>query len=222
MIKPYIGIEDIANEVDTAITHQWVRDNKENLAWLYAGVEFRELTPSLLDFEDNIKRCVVFELGEKLCNDWLNRRENPKQLEELGLEKCWFCKTMFADPVDSDAQGGHLCQGCMRWWDKCHKESPYIAHRPGGTPSDHVGLNMDCMEGRQIMRRQIAKKLAEFKQEEYERQERELARRVNEQTAKVMKPMPKKITIDPDYEYDKQAIEELEDRRNNSGYDRTY
>ena len=115
--------------VNEVIARQWLRDNKDNLAWSHL-----KLTDDRLAGRsnlDNIISCgakntaeiVDSELGD-LTYEKYAKRENPEDAEALGCERCASCHEMVADPVDSYDVGGHLCRGCMRWYRFYYQSDP--------------------------------------------------------------------------------------------------
>lgn len=215
-----LSCEEYAKRTDEAIVRQWVRDNRNNLAWEHAGVDFAELSPNFMENQDTLKKIIADELGEQTFKEWASRIEDKQMTKNLGLEKCWFCKTMIADPIDSNAIGGHLCAGCMRWWE--------YANVPASSCDDeseecHPTMTTDVIRGHEKMRQTIAESWSAYCDRKYrERMEAE-DKREAERAEKRLKHIPVQyVPSDPDNEYDTRALWELEERERSYRNGRTY
>lgn len=215
-----LSYDEYAKRTDEAVTRQWIRDNKNNLAWKHASVDLGALSPNFVQSTDEFKRCVALELGEPTLKDWLARAEDEQANADLGFEKCWFCKTMFAEPIDSDAIGGHLCSGCMRWWE--------LANVPASSCDDetedcHPAMTTDVIRGHEKMRQTICESWGAYCNRKYREQMDAEDKRDIERAKKRLKRIPVQyVPSDPDNEYDTRALWALEERERSHRDDRTY
>lgn len=215
-----LSYDEYAKRTDEAIVRQWVRDNKNNLAWKHAGVDFAELSPNFVEDQDTLKKIIADELGEQTFKDWALRIEDKQANADLGLEKCWFCKTMFSDAIASNAIGGHLCAGCMRWWERanvpassCDDETEYC----------HPAMTTDVIRGHEKMRQTICESWEAYCHRKYREQMDAEDKRDIERAKKRLKRIPVQyIPSDPDSEYDTRALWKLEERERSYRDDRTY
>lgn len=103
--------------VNDAVIRQWIRDNRDNIAWDTLGIkDVDRFANSLNTYSDRLCELVDEELGEHTFEDFKARRSDAESL--LGLERCVYCHEMVADPIDSQPAGGKLCRGCERWFER--------------------------------------------------------------------------------------------------------
>ena len=189
--------------IDEAIVRQWVRDNKSNLGWTFAGCNSGNLVFALACSPESADVWIADEIGDKFT-DWRYRKDFS-QLESLGLHLCRNCRSMIADPIESADAGGHLCPGCMRWYELSTCKNPRE-------------LKWSCMNGRAGMWLQIDDQMnkAKAKADEQNKQFwRNLRRKIHGKSKTA-----KKIAVetdDRDYDNWKQScwtsIEEVRDGR---------
>lgn len=215
-----LSYEEYAKRTDEAVVRQWVRDNKLNLAWKHAGVDFAELSPNFVENQDTFKKIIADELGEQTFKDWASRIEDKQTNADLGLEKCWFCKTMFADAIASDVIGGHLCAGCMRWWERANVPASSCDDE---TEDCHPAMTTDVIRGHEKMRQTICESWETYcKRKHRERMDAE-DKREAERAKKRLKRIPVQyVPSDPDNEYDTRALWALEELERSYRNDRTY
>lgn len=117
-------------KVDEAIARQWLRDNRDNLAWSCLRLQSElGLASTLSCRESDVEQLIATEYadrGDNLYELFKNRSESPTLLDDLGLERCRFCGEMIANPIESAEAGGHLCQGCMRWYEQYEHRNPEL------------------------------------------------------------------------------------------------
>lgn len=103
--------------VNDAVIRQWIRDNRDNIAWDTLGIKnVDRFANSLNTYSDRLCELVDEELGEHTFEDFKARRSDAESV--LGLERCAYCHEMAADPIDSQPAGGKLCRGCERWFER--------------------------------------------------------------------------------------------------------
>lgn len=103
--------------VNDAVIRQWIRDNRDNIAWDTLGIKnVDRFANSLNTYSDRLCELVDEELGEHTFEDFKARRSDAESV--LGLERCAYCHEMVADPIDSQPAGGKLCRGCERWFER--------------------------------------------------------------------------------------------------------
>lgn len=215
-----LSYQEYAKRTDEAIVRQWVRDNRNNLAWKHAGVDFSELSPNFVENQDTLKEIIADELGEQTFKDWISRTEDKQANEALGLSKCWFCKTMFADAIASNAIGGHLCAGCMRWWEYANVPASSCADE---TADAHAVMTTDCIRGQEKMRQTICESWEAYCDRKHRERMDAEDKRDAERAEKRLKRIPVQyVPSDPDNEYDTRALWELEERERSYRDDRTY
>ena len=116
--------------VDEVIARQWLRDNRGNLAWDILRLQSElGLASTLSCRESDVKHLIAIEYadhGDNLYELFKNRAESPTLVDDLGLERCHFCGEMIANPIQSAEAGGHLCQGCMRWYEQYENRNPEL------------------------------------------------------------------------------------------------
>lgn len=116
--------------VDEAIARQWLRDNRDNLAWGILRLQSEQgLASTLSCRESDVKHLIATEYkghGDDLYELFKSRAESPTLLDDLGLERCHYCGEMIANPIESAEAGGHLCQGCMRWYEQYDHRNPEL------------------------------------------------------------------------------------------------
>lgn len=215
-----LSYQEYAKRTDEAIVRQWVRDNRNNLAWKHAGVDFAKLSPNFVENQEALKEQIVKELGGVTFANWCARIEDKQANEALGLDKCWFCRTMFADAIASNAIGGHLCAGCMRWFENSKLPASLV---DGEDEKYHFTVTTGCITGQEKMRQSIAESWSAYcVRKERERMDAE-DKREAERAEKRLKRIPVQYTpSDPDNEYDTRALWKLEERERSYRNDRTY
>ena len=118
-----------AMKVDEAIARQWLRDNRGNLAWGVLRLQSEQgLANTLSCRESDVKHLIATEYagnGAELYELFKSRAEGST-LNDLGIERCHFCGEMIANPIQSAEAGGHLCQGCMRWYEQYEHRNPEL------------------------------------------------------------------------------------------------
>lgn len=215
-----LSYQEYAKRTDEAVVRQWVRDNRNNLAWKHAGVDFAELSPNFVENQNALKEQIAKELGEQTFKDWCSRVENKQANEDLGLSKCWFCKTMFADVIASNAIGGHLCAGCMRWFENSKLPASLV---DGDDEKYHFTTTTGCITGQEKMRQSIFGTWQEYCDNEHRKLMDAEDKREAERAEKRLKKIPVQyVPSDPDNEYDTRALWELEERERSYRHDRTY
>ena len=106
--------------VNDAVIRQWIRDNRDNIAWDTLGIKnVDRFANSLNTDSDRLCELVDKEMGEHTFEDFKARRSDAESV--LGLERCAYCHEMVADPIDSQPAGGKLCRGCERWFELSNK-----------------------------------------------------------------------------------------------------
>lgn len=103
--------------VNDAVIRQWLRDNRDNIAWDTLGIKnVDRFANSLNTDSERLCELVDKEMGEHTFEDFKARRSDAESV--LGLERCAYCHEMAADPIDSQPAGGKLCRGCERWFER--------------------------------------------------------------------------------------------------------
>lgn len=111
--------------IDDAVTRQWIRDNRDNIAWKTLGIkDVDRFANSLNTHSERLCELVDDEMGEHTFEDFKARRNDAESV--LGLKRCAYCHEMVADPIDSQPAGGKLCRGCERWFEHSDKPNPEI------------------------------------------------------------------------------------------------
>ena len=173
--------------VNDAVIRQWIRDNRDNIAWDTLGIKnVDRFANSLNTYSDRLCELVDEEMGEHTFENFKSRRSDAESV--LGLERCAYCHEMAADPIDSQPAGGKLCRGCERWFER-------------GKINPELGLRWQVWVGQSVEMNRFYEKmfLAYKKAKEAEEQcWADLRKRVNR------KPKPKKHifveTDDEDYQ----------------------
>lgn len=141
-----------AMNVDEAMARQWLRDNRDNLAWSCLRLQSEQgLASTLSCRESDVKHLIATEYaghGADLYELFKTRTESPTLLDDLGLERCHYCWEMIANPIESAEAGGHLCQGCMRWYEQYDHRNPIL------------DLDWQVWSGRSAMALKLTDKLA--------------------------------------------------------------
>lgn len=104
--------------VNDAVIRQWIRDNRDNIAWDTLGIKNVDRFANSLNIDsDRLCELVDKEMGEQhTFEDFKARRSDAESV--LGLKRCAYCHEMVADPIDSQPAGGKLCRGCERWFER--------------------------------------------------------------------------------------------------------
>lgn len=173
--------------VNDAVIRQWIRDNRDNIAWDTLGIKnVDRFANSLNTYSDRLCELVDEEMGEHTFENFKSRRSDAESV--LGLRRCAYCHEMVADPIDSQPAGGKLCRGCERWFER-------------GKINPELGLRWQVWVGQSVEMNRFYEKmfLAYKKAKEAEEQcWADLRKRVNR------KPKPKKHifveTDDEDYQ----------------------
>lgn len=111
--------------IEDAVTRQWIRDNRDNLAWKTLGIKNVEhFANSLNNYPERLCELVDDEMGENTFEDYKARRSDAESL--LGLERCAHCREMVADPIESQPTGRKLCRGCERWFELSENPNPEL------------------------------------------------------------------------------------------------
>ena len=107
--------------VNEAVTRQWIRDNRDNIAWNTLGIKNVDRFANSLNTDlERLCELVDDEMGENTFEDFKARKNDAESV--LGLKRCAYCHEMVADPIDSQPAGGKLCRGCERWFE--HGDNP--------------------------------------------------------------------------------------------------
>lgn len=119
-----------AMNVDEAMARQWLRDNRGNLAWSILRLQSEQGLASTLSCRaSDVKHLIATEYaGYEASNlyDLFKSRTEDYTLDDLGLERCHYCGEMIANPIESAKAGGHLCRGCMRWYEQYEYRNPEL------------------------------------------------------------------------------------------------
>lgn len=188
--------------IDDAVTRQWIRDNRDNIAWKTLGINNVEhFANSLNSHPEHLCELVDDEMGEHTFEDFKARRNDAESV--LGLERCAYCHEMVADPIESAKAGGKLCRGCNRWWEASKSEyNPWLE------------IEWQVWDGRSIIWLEIADKVSKAYEAEQRAREKfweDLRKSVSRSPAK------RRITVQDDDAYDKvvdRKLEHGEDWRN--------
>lgn len=106
--------------LNDAVIRQWIRDNKDNIAWDTLGIKnVDRFANSLNTYSERLCELIDEEMGEHTFEDFEARRSDAESV--LGLKRCAYCHEMVADPIDSQPAGGKLCRGCERWFEQGEK-----------------------------------------------------------------------------------------------------
>lgn len=173
--------------VNDAVIRQWIRDNRDNIAWDTLGIKnVDRFANSLNTYSDRLCELVDEELGEHTFEDFKARRSDAESV--LGLIRCAYCHEMAADPIDSQPAGGKLCRGCERWFER-------------GKLNPELGLVWQVWVGQSAEMNRFHEKMSRAYKKAKEAEEQcwaDLRKRVNR------KPKPKKHinvqTDDEDYQ----------------------
>lgn len=175
--------------IDEAVTRQWIRDNRDNIAWNTLGIKNADrFANSLNTNSERLCELIDDEMGEHTFEDFKARRNDAESA--LGLKRCAYCHEMVADPIDSQPAGGKLCRGCNRWWEANGSEyKPWLE------------IQWQVWDGRSIIWLEIADKVSKAYEAEQRAREKfwaDLRKQVHR------KPKPKKHinarTDDEDYQ----------------------
>ena len=173
--------------VNDAVIRQWIRDNRDNIAWDTLGIKnVDRFANSLNTYSDRLCELVDEEMGEHTFEDFKARRSDAESV--LGLKRCAYCHEMAADPIDSQPAGGKLCRGCERWFER-------------GKLKPELGLVWQVWVGQSVEMNRFHEKMSQAYKKAKEAEEQcwaDLRKRVNS------KPKPKKRIIvqtdDEDYQ----------------------
>lgn len=173
--------------VNDAVIRQWIRDNRDNIAWDTLGIKnVDRFANSLNTYSDRLCELVDEEMGEDTFEDFKARRSDAESV--LGLRRCAYCHEMVADPIDSQPAGGKLCRGCERWFER-------------GKLNPELGLVWQVWVGQSVEMNRVHESMSQAYKKAKEAEEQrwaDLRERVNSN------PKPKKRIIvqtdDEDYQ----------------------
>lgn len=154
--------------VNDAVIRQWIRDNRDNIAWGTLGIKnVDRFANSLNTDSDRLCELVDKEMGEHTFESFKARRSDAESV--LGLKRCAYCHEMVADPIDSQPAGGKLCRGCERWFER-------------GKPNPELGLDWQVWTGQSAEMNRFHEKMSRAYNKAKEAEEQWLAdlrKRVN-------------------------------------------
>lgn len=154
--------------VNDAVIRQWIRDNRDNIAWDTLGIKnVDRFANSLNTYSDRLCELVDEEMGEHTFENFKARRSDAESV--LGLKRCAYCHEMAADPIDSQPAGGKLCRGCERWFEN-------------GNPNPELGLVWQVWVGQSAEMNRFHEKMSRAYKKAKEAEEQcwaDLRKRVN-------------------------------------------